>query len=41
MERYTEETMDAFNAARNGYIDNVIEPQFVRQYLIAAIQTLI
>ena len=39
--RYNEDTMDAFNAARNGYIDNVIEPQFVRQYLISALQTLI
>lgn len=41
VERYSEEVMDAFNAARMGYIDNVIEPQFVRQYLISALQTLV
>lgn len=32
---------DAFNAAKIGCIDNVIEPQFVRQYLISALEMLI
>ena len=39
--RYEEEQMDAMNAAKNGYIDDVIEPQYVRQYLISALQMLI
>lgn len=30
--RYADETADPINAAKNGYIDNVIEPQFVKQY---------
>ncbi len=36
---YAEKT-DPINAAHNGYLDNVIEPKFVRQYLISALQTL-
>lgn len=39
--RYEEEQMDAMNAAKNGYIDDVIEPQYVRQYLISALQMLV
>ena len=39
-EKYAEENADPINAARNGYIDNVIEPQFVRAYVISALQTL-
>lgn len=34
------ENMDPINAAKNGYIDNIIEPKFVRQYLVSALQTL-
>ena len=40
-EKYAEENADPINAAKNGYIDNVIEPQFVRAYLISALQTLV
>lgn len=32
--------MDAMNAAKCGYVDNVIEPEFVRAYVISALQTL-
>ena len=39
--RYAEENSDPINAAKNGYIDNVIQPAFVRQYLISALQMLI
>lgn len=39
--RYADENADPINAARNGYIDNVIEPQFVRAYVISALQTLV
>ena len=38
---YAEENADPVNAAKGGYLDNVIEPQFVKQYLIASLQTLI
>lgn len=38
-EEYAEKT-DPINAAHNGYLDNVIEPKFVRQYVISALQTL-
>lgn len=37
---YAEEVADPFNAAKGGYIDDIIEPQFVKQYLIASLQTL-
>lgn len=40
-ERYAEEASDPVNAAKGGYIDNIIEPSFVRQYLIASLQMLI
>lgn len=40
-ERYANENSDPINAAKDGYIDAVIEPQFVKQYLIAALQMLI
>ncbi len=40
-EIYADENQDPINAAKNGYIDNVIEPQFVRQYLIASLQMLV
>ena len=39
--RYADENSDPINAAKNGYIDNVIQPAFVRQYLISALQMLI
>lgn len=38
--RYEAENSDPIYAARNGYIDAIIEPQFVKQYLIAALQML-
>ena len=40
-EKYADENSDPVNAAKGGYIDNIIEPQFVRQYLIASLQMLI
>ena len=39
--RYSEENADPINAAKNGYIDNIIQPALVRQYLISALQILI
>ncbi len=39
--QYAEENSDPVNAAKGGYIDNIIEPAFVRQYLIASLQMLI
>ena len=40
-EKYSEENQDPVNAAKGGYIDDIIEPQFVRQYLIAALQAIV
>ncbi len=40
-ERYSDENSDPINAAKGGYIDNIIEPAFVRQYLIASLQMLL
>ncbi|MCD7729490.1 MAG: hypothetical protein LUI60_06215 [Clostridia bacterium] len=40
-ERYAEENSDPVNAAKNGYIDNIIEPAFVKQYLAASLQMLL
>ena len=39
--RYRAEIADPFRAAEGGYLDNIIEPQFLKQYLIASLQTLI
>lgn len=39
--RYADENADPVNAAKGGYLDNIIEPQFVKQYLIASLQMLI
>ncbi len=39
-ERYAEENADPIHAAKEGYIDAIIEPQFVKQYLISALQML-
>ena len=40
-DRYADENADPINAAKDGYIDNVIEPQFVRPFVISALQTLV
>jgi acetyl-CoA carboxylase carboxyltransferase component len=36
--RYADEVQDPVNAARKGYIDDIIEPQFVRSHIISALQ---
>ncbi len=36
--RYAEENSDSIHAAKDGYIDAIVEPQFVKQHLIAALQ---
>lgn len=38
--KYADENSDPVNAAKDGYIDAIIEPQFVKQYLVAALQML-
>ncbi|MCD8205272.1 MAG: hypothetical protein LUD29_01470 [Clostridia bacterium] len=38
--RYADENSDPINAAKGGYIDNIIEPAFARQYLVATLQML-
>ena len=38
--RYADENADPIHAAKDGYIDAIIEPQFVKQHLIAALQML-
>lgn len=35
------ESQDSFNAAKLGCVDNVIEPEFVRQYVISALQMIL
>ncbi len=40
-ELYEGENADPVNAAKGGYLDNVIEPQFLKQYLIASLQMLL
>ncbi len=39
--KYAEENSDPINAAKDGYIDAIIEPQFVKQHLIASLQMLV
>ena len=39
--KYSEENSDPINAAKDGYIDNIIEPAFVKQYLSASLQMLL
>ncbi len=39
-ERYADENADPIHAAKDGYIDAIIEPQFVKQYLVSALQML-
>ncbi|MGN0808229.1 MAG: carboxyl transferase domain-containing protein [Candidatus Coproplasma sp.] len=41
IEKYADENSDPVNAAKGGFVDNIIEPAFVRQYLIASLQMLI
>ena len=40
-DKYSDENSDPINAAKNGYIDNIIQPSFVKQYLIASLQMLL
>lgn len=40
-EVYAEKNADPFHAAKGGYLDDIVEPQFLKQYLIASLQTLI
>lgn len=39
-EKYADENQDPVNAARKGYIDDIIEPQFVRAHVIERLQIL-
>lgn len=39
-EKYVE-NQDSFNSAKLGCVDNVIEPEFVRQYVISALQMIL
>ena len=41
VQKYADENSDPINAAKDGYIDAIIEPQFVKQYLIASLQMLV
>ncbi len=38
--RYADENADPVNAAKGGYLDDIIEPQFAKQYLVASLQML-
>lgn len=38
--KYANENADPINAAKDGFVDAIIEPQFVKQYLISALQML-
>lgn len=38
LEIYAEETSNPIQAAEGGFIDDIIEPEFVRQYVISALQ---
>lgn len=40
-EKYADENSDPVNMAKDGAIDDVIEPQFVKQYIIASLQMLL
>ncbi|MDE7453581.1 MAG: hypothetical protein K2N22_04155 [Clostridia bacterium] len=40
-ERYADECSDPVNAAKGGYIDNIIQPSFIKQYLVASLQMLV
>lgn len=39
-QKYDDEVSDPVNAAKGGYVDNIIEPQFAKQYIIASLQML-
>lgn len=39
--RYADENSDPVNAAKGGYIDDIIQPALVKQYLIASLQMLL
>ena len=39
--KYADENSDPINAAHGGYIDNIIQPSFVKQYLTASLQMLL
>lgn len=39
--KYADENSDPVNAANGGYIDNVIQPSFIKQYLVASLQMLL
>lgn len=39
--KYADENSDPINAAQGGYIDNIIQPSFVKQYLTASLQMLL
>ena len=39
-ERYADDNSDPIHAAKCGYIDSIIEPQYVKQHLIASLQML-
>ena len=40
-EKYAEENSDPINAAKGGYIDGIIAPSLVKQYIVASLQTLL
>ncbi|MDE6586574.1 MAG: hypothetical protein K2K80_07835 [Clostridia bacterium] len=39
--KYSDENSDPINAAQGGYIDNIIQPSFIKQYLTASLQMLL
>lgn len=41
LSRYALEHSDPVAMAKSGYLDNVIEPRFLKQYLIASLETLV
>ena len=40
-QKYADENSDPVNAAKGGYIDNIIQPSFAKQYITAALQMLL
>lgn len=40
-QKYADENSDPINAAKGGFIDNIIQPSHARQYLIASLQMLL
>ena len=39
--KYSDENSDPVNAAQGGYIDNIIQPSFLKRYLTASLQMLL